>query len=114
MQYSPNTLELLGELVANAKEHGLVLFVGAGINAGSLAQWNELLFRLLGKAIQHIRLEEDRIDSLASLYKKISFEGWCRGHFDVCALASVIKSILGPERYRLEIQDALYANKQGR
>ena len=92
-------------LVSEAKQHGLVLFVGSGINALALPQWGRLLERILDVTIQEVEHEDSRIGRFRKQLSK-----WCKSHFDVCAQASLIKHILGPDRYRLEIQNALYCD----
>ncbi len=98
---------LLQELVADTQQHGLVLFVGAGINAGYLSQWDALLTSLLEEAVGEAEFEDPRADGLAE-----TLTTWCKTQFDVCAQASIVKHVLGAERFRLEIQDALYGGKQ--
>lgn len=87
------------------KQRGLVLFVGSGINARALPQWNTLLTRLLNEAIKETVFEDARIPFFIEYLLQ-----WCKSHFDICAQASLIKYILGDERYKLEIQNALYGD----
>jgi hypothetical protein len=65
--------------------------------------WNSLLGTLLGLAIKEAAFQDhsirDRRDALVQ---------WIQSHFDVCAKASLIKQILGPERYRAEVRNELY------
>jgi len=77
----------LKELVADAKEHGLVLFVGAGINGTALPLWNELLTELLGQAIRE-KLEKDPLSF--QLSKQLT--EWCKAHFDISTVL-VVKTI---------------------
>ena len=107
---------VLERLVADTNKHGLVLFVGSGINATAVPQWGKLLARLLASSLTEASLEDDRIAAWAGkgssdrgTWKDASLANWCRANFDVCALASIAKGILGPERFRLEIQEALYS-----
>lgn len=103
-----HTTRLFKDLVASARHNGLVLFVGSGINGGAIPKWSGLLNTLLTQAITHASPDDSRIHSLTPYLVE-----WCTRHFDVCAQASILKKIFGQERYRLEIQDALYKNAPG-
>jgi hypothetical protein len=94
---------LLKRLVKDAREHGLIVFVGAGVNATAIPQWSNLLRGLLDQTIESAAMEDVRIRRFDGPLRK-----WCQQQFDACALASVIKHVLGPQRYRDEIQDAIY------
>src|ERR1035437_5544613 len=100
---NPHSMRLLKELVINAHQHGLVLFVGSGINPSTIPLWSELLDSLLNQTVRDASLDDPRIRTLMPC-----LVDWCKRHFDACAQASIVKKVLGPERYRLEIQDALY------
>lgn len=104
LHLNQHSKRLLDELVSDANTYGLVLFVGSGINGTALLRWQDLLVKLLGEAINVAAIEDDSIRQLSE-----PLQVWCNKNFDACALASIAKRILGPERYRLEIQDALYA-----
>ena len=99
----PYSRDLMKRLVKDAREHGLIIFVGAGVNATAIHQWSELLRDLLEQTIESAAMDDDRIRRFDGPLKK-----WCQQQFDACALASVIKHVLGPQRYRDEIQDAIY------
>jgi hypothetical protein len=105
-ELNPESIRLLQQFIKDANKHGLVLFIGSGINASILPKWGELLNKLLRKTIESISFEDRRIEGLFE-----PLHNWCRAHFDVYAQASIIKQILGPEKYRLEIQDVLYENQ---
>jgi hypothetical protein len=100
---SPQNSRLLEELVAQARQHGLVLFVGSGINARAIPQWGALLHRLIDRSLKEASLADPRFDAFTTC-----LANWSQHNFDPCALASLAKSLLGPKRFRLEIQDALY------
>jgi hypothetical protein len=102
----PRSERLLGELVRDARDQGLVLFVGSGINARAVAQWGKLLEELLRRTIREASIGDKRVSAFEPYLLR-----WCLNHFDVCAQASIVKKILGTGRYRREIQDILYNGK---
>jgi hypothetical protein len=99
----PDVKLQLKELVEDANEHGLVLFVGAGINGMALPLWNELLTDLLGEAVRD-KLETDPLSFQLSNH----LTEWCKAHFDVTAQASLAKRILKDEKYQRIIRESLY------
>ncbi|MGZ4987178.1 MAG: hypothetical protein ACXWIU_11060, partial [Limisphaerales bacterium] len=99
------TRRLIEQLVDDARKYGLVLVVGAGINGATVPKWKELVERLLDRAIDRATLDEERIAP-----NKRRLSNWCQTTFDSVACASIAKALLGAERYRLEIQDAIYEN----
>ena len=104
----PHSRNLLDRLVGNAIEHGLVLFVGAGVNPTSTPKWGDLLGTLLDEALDVASTEDESLRKFRPRIKQ-----WCMAHFDVCALASVIRRLLGPRRYREEIKSAIYRRSAG-
>jgi len=92
---------LVDALLDDAKRHGLVLFVGSGINGTAIDQWNKLLGKLLKKALEQVSLQDIR-------FKSEDLQEWCMRTFDLCAQATIVKSILGAELYRVAVQDVLY------
>lgn len=102
-QLNPHSKRLLDELVKNARQHGLVLFVGAGVNARAIRQWGGLLQRLVECSLKEASSVDPGFDSFP-----VNLATWTQNNFDTCSLALLAKSILGPDRFRLEIQDALY------
>ena len=105
LMINPHSKRLFHNVVKDAQTNGLVLFLGSGINGTALPQWDSLLSRLLEKTFLEVSHEDSRISSHNRQLQK-----WCKTHYDVCAQASIVKSMLGSERYRLEIQDALYGS----
>ena len=103
-----DSLDLMDQLVRIASDSGLILFVGAGINAKTLPQWNDLLDELLEEAILKAGLEDSRVATHATDLKT-----WCDHQFDVCAKASILKQLLGDRNYLLSIQDALFRKAPG-
>jgi hypothetical protein len=99
----PQSLRTLQELVAGAERNGLVLFVGSGISAELVPVWKSLLGGLLDIALKEAAFQDNSIHGWPE-----AVAGWMQSHFDVCAKASLIKQILGPERYRAEVRHALY------
>jgi hypothetical protein len=95
--------EHLSEFVNDVQNKGLVLFVGSGINGDAIVQWNDLLCSLLKKSLQRIEYEDSRIQD----HNKKLVQ-WCSQNFGMSAQASITKKMFGTERYRLEIQEALY------
>lgn len=104
MILAPETTETLAEIVSHAENKGLVLFVGAGISAGIVPLWNNLLGELLEVAIDEAATEDSRIGKR----NREALLKWAKDHFDEAGKASLIKQILGPKRYRIEVRDAIY------
>jgi hypothetical protein len=95
--------EMLKNLREDARKHGLVLFVGSGVNGKAAPQWSGLLSGLLKLAIKVAEMEDDRIENHHDRLLK-----WCQRQFDPLAQATIAKGLLGPDRFRAEIQDAIY------
>ena len=102
---STRSQELLGQLARDARTHGLVIVVGSGVNGAAVPQWSALLSELFGQAIEKAALEDQRVTPLSWKVR-----AWCEQEFDSLAQASIIKLLLGPDRYRLELQRAIYRN----
>ncbi len=100
---STHSEELKNKLASDARNYGLVLVVGSGINGTAAPKWSELLGELLDRVIEKARFEDERVALFSEKLK-----AWCEDEFEVPAQASIVKQLLGPERYRLEIQHALY------
>ncbi len=92
-------------LLRDARNRGLVLFVGSGINGNKVPTWSELLGRLMRQAGKNAAVEDGRVRQ-----KMDSLLAWCKNNFDSMAQASLVKQILGPQQYRLELQKLLYEN----
>ena len=99
----PESKKRLDKFITDAQTHGLVIIVGAGINGKAVVQWNALLRSLLTMALSLAKMEDTRFLEVSEY-----IENWFTSHFDVCAQASVIKHILGAERYRITLKDAIY------
>lgn len=93
----------LTQLIAAAESQGLVLFIGAGVNGTAVYQWNKLLSSLLAPVLGLAKMEDPRISQVSQYLST-----WFGSHFDVCSQASVIKQVLGSNRYLLELQHAIY------
>lgn len=97
------SVRALKYLTTRAERDGLVLFVGSGISAGLVPMWNDLLDKLLESVLAETAFEDQRIHACRE-----PLEQWIKSHFEVCAKASLIKEILGPDRYRAEVRNELY------
>lgn len=107
MNQDPKTKDNFNELVSIASQRPIVLFLGAGVNAGARGKtnadfaplWNKLLESLLDKALRSIpgKLNEQELNNLNQNLKKS----------DVYYIASVIKHLLG-EQYLLQLNYQLY------
>lgn len=82
--------------------HGLVLFVGSGVNGEAALRWNSLLKRLVDTALKSADLHEPVIGRLRE-----QLTSWCMQHYDSYGKASLAKLLLG-KRYLLEMRKALY------
>jgi hypothetical protein len=100
---STHSQDLVDKLATDARNNGLVLIVGSGINGTAAPMWSELLGQLLDEAIKKAGSEDKRI----AFFPK-QLKSWCQKEFDVLAQASIVKELLGPEFYRLKIQQGIY------
>ena len=104
---NPESEDILHDLVQDVQSTGLVLFIGSGINGEALPQWDSLLGTLLSESLLWVEHEDIQIQNQHENLVK-----WCKQNLDVCAQASITKKLLGPERYRLEIQETLYGKTE--
>ncbi len=100
----PPTDPMISELAANAKRRGLVLFLGAGVNGTALPQWEDLLERLLERALS---LLIDRDEGLADPDTRKQVLKWITAEHDVYARASLVKALLGAD-YLSSLRELLY------
>jgi radical SAM superfamily enzyme YgiQ (UPF0313 family) len=77
-QLNPHSKRLLEELVKNARQHGLVLFVGAGVNARAIRQWSGLLslsFCLLAEGVSDtVEILDGEFLSVPEIESRLSAE----------------------------------------
>jgi hypothetical protein len=83
---------------------GLTLFLGAGINADKAPLWKDFLRELWDYAVKIGISPTDRKDSTDNVAKWI----FNSNLFSLYEKASIIKILLGPDRYRLAIRKILY------
>jgi hypothetical protein len=95
---------LIPELARHAHERGLVLFLGAGVNGAELPQWEDLLKRLLTRAVEQLM---DRDKALENDKMRESILEWIKKEHDVYARASLAKALLGGE-YLNSLRQSLY------
>lgn len=95
--------KLVEQLAGDAKSFGLVLIVGSGLNGKAAPQWQTLLKELLMTAVKKSGIEDERVKSFEK-----ELTQWCDSNFETLAKATIIKQLLGPVRYRAEIQNAIY------
>jgi hypothetical protein len=95
-------VEQISEL---AKERGLVLFVGAGINGECAPQWYSILQSLLESGFELLTLR----DASVTLKDQKIAKKWCqrKSKYDLCAQAVIAKQLLG-DRYVGALYETIY------
>ena len=97
--------ESITRLADQAMRHGLVLFIGAGINGNRMPQWRRLLEVLLDQALIYL---VDRDAGLRSKDTRTRLREWFAKEHDVYACASMAKALLG-DHYPDALRGVLYA-----
>lgn len=98
---------LLLHLLSSDKAQDLVLFVGAGINGGTLPSWDKLLAVLMEKSLNYALGGKDR-------YRTIDIpklQQWATNpaNLDFYSQAELVRRFLGPQ-YVHTLRSALYKN----
>jgi len=83
---------------------GAILVVGAGVNGGLVATWDELLRNLL----QRLLCARDPATNPDIQGRIAAFQN----HFDIYAQASLVESILGPAQLRRRLASIIYQDPE--